>query len=124
MTYRPPGFKSNVIAHNVMAKHGIVFPEDADLKICIDCVEKSADELLRVQREGGIKVLVNSHGGLNVTPESLPYVLSLMTQGRLVFIPDDTMPENEIGLLYRDADKRLKTMRLTNIGDDKPEEEK
>jgi len=107
-----------------MAKHGIVFPEDADLKICIDCVEKSADELLRVQREGGIKVLVNSHGGLNVTPESLPYVLSLMTQGRLVFIPDDTMPENEIGLLYRDADKRLKTMRLTNIGDDKPEEEK
>ena len=58
-----------------------------------DCVgqsfEAGASAMLEGLKKDGVPVLVNQSGGLNILPESLPYVLALMTSGKLVFIPEE-----------------------------------
>ena len=51
--------------------------------------ESAADAMLEGLKVNGIGVTVNSNGGLNVLPESFPYVLSHFTRGKLVFIPKE-----------------------------------
>ncbi len=50
--------------------------------------EAGLDAMLEGLKKEGVPVLVNQKGGLNILPESLPYVLALMTRGKLVFIPE------------------------------------
>jgi len=51
--------------------------------------EAGADAMLEVLRKMGVYMTASKNGILHITPESTLCTASLITKGKLVFIPDD-----------------------------------
>ncbi|MFA5429883.1 MAG: hypothetical protein WC329_01835 [Candidatus Omnitrophota bacterium] len=85
----------------------------------VDAVDKTADAMLEALR----KDKYSEHFDTEETkwgydPQYSPY--EDRRAGFWSFIPDDDMPENEMGIIYRNQDGQIKVTKVTNIGDDKP----